>query len=296
MNNISYDEIMSMLYLSQLIYDYHTNNSFNLTINESIIYFLKKNDISNQIFDSIRQPLTYLANNMPYGKIIKFISEDETDTQVGIVIDEINKKLCIVFRGTESFKDCLYDIDFYEKKYRHCGVHAGFYYQVKSVKKNILDTIEPYVGAYDIYLTGHSLGGANATLFSYMLSEKYYDLSLKLVTFGSPRIGNHKWKQSFENKKNIINIRITNKRDLVTVIPCINYCHVGKHIYLDDDNIYFIDDKSYYSLYCRSILHSFNVNDHKILNYAKNLLNKKHLWNNIINSIDENNSSSDDNE
>jgi predicted lipase len=278
-----------MLYLSQLIYDYHNNELFNLSPDQTILEFVQyvqNKLIDEDVFDNIIQPLDYLSKISPNAKLIKFISDDKTDTQVGIIKDDINKNLVIVFRGTESFKDCLTDINFYEKKYKNFRVHAGFYNQVKSVKNEIIKLINPYINLYNIYLTGHSLGSANATLLTYLLSEKYPDKPLKLITFGGPRVGNYQWKQSFDNKTNIDHYRITNKRDIVTVIPTINYYHVGTHIYLDETNLYCVQDNTYYSLYCRSIFHSFNVNDHKILNYANNLINKEHLWNQLDDNDD----------
>ena len=132
-----------------------------------------------------------------------------------------------------------------------------------------------------MYLSGHSLGAANATLTSYFLAIKYPNIQIKLITFGCPRVGNAQWKEEFESKDNIINYRITNKRDIVTVIPTINYCHVGEHIYLSDDGLCKIDNNKYSSLWYRSLLHSFSIYDHKMTNYVKNMLNKETLWNQL---------------
>ena len=291
MVQIYYNEAMTMLYLSQLVYDYHTNDQFHLLPNETLSEFIKRININDSNFDYIRKPLFYLLKNIPNAKLLEFISDDETDTQVGIVVDDINKNIVIAFRGTESIKDCYYDINFYEQKIKNFKVHAGFYKQVKSVKKQILTLIESYFNNnnnnYNLYLTGHSLGSANATLLSYFISEKYPNLLIKLVTFGSPRVGNAKWKDYFDNNSNIVYYRVTNNRDIVTVIPSINYCHVGKHIYLNDDDIFHIENSLCSSLLYRSIFHSFSVCDHKILNYVKNMKNKQNEWTNLNNDLED---------
>ena len=290
MIQISYNEAMTMLYLSQLIYDYHTNEQFNLSSDETLLDFMNriKIDIDDEIFDYIKKPLFYLLKKLPNAKLLQFISDDETDTQVGIIVDDTNKNIVVVFRGTESVKDCYYDISFYEKRIKNFKVHTGFYEQVSSVKKQIYNLIKPYIeNNYNLYLTGHSLGSANATLLTYFISEKHPNILIKLITFGGPRVGNAEWKECFEQKENIIHYRITNNRDIVTVIPSINYCHVGKHIYLYDDGIYYISNNTCLSLWYRSVFHSFNVYDHKILNYVKNMKNKKYLWMNINNDLED---------
>ena len=46
MIQITYNEAIIMLYLSQLIYDYHTNEEFNLLPNETISKFIKRININ----------------------------------------------------------------------------------------------------------------------------------------------------------------------------------------------------------------------------------------------------------
>ena len=84
-------------------------------------------------------------------------------------------------------KDCYYDINFFSKQ----------------IKNQILNLIKPYIEKnYSLYLTGRSSESANATLLSYFINEKYPNTLIKLVTFGSPNVGNEEWKNVL--KTNII--------------------------------------------------------------------------------------------
>ena len=51
-----------------------------------------------------------------------------------------------------------------------------------------------------LYVTGHSLGGAIATLAAYEISKLYPKHRLVLYTFGSPRVGNYTFKHAFDRQ------------------------------------------------------------------------------------------------
>ena len=283
MVQITYNEAMTMLYLSQLIYDYHNNTKFDLITNESISDFIKRIYISNNDFNYIRESLFYLLHIAPDGKIIKYITNSDTNVQVAIIVSNINKKIVIVFKGSTSINDHCINFNFFLKQLEHFSVHSGFYNQVISVKKQIFNIIKPYIEKkYDLYLTGHSSGSANASLLGYFISEKYPSILIKIITFGGPRVGNMEWKKYFEDKHNIIHYRITNNNDIVTMIPTINYYHVGKEIFISDERLCFMKNYT-----CSFIWH--NINDHNIIYYMKNMKNKEHLWNKLYSNSDINN-------
>jgi hypothetical protein len=290
---INFNEVLTMLYLSSLIYEYHNNIHFDLKSWQTIVNFINKNNMNHYYFKDIKEPMLYLANKYPFSRLHKFISNERTDTQVGIAIDDYLNKIIIIFRGTESLKDCYYDLNLVKEKldistaFAGKGpefvddilVHKGFLEQSNSVYIDITDIIDSFLNLknYEIYITGHSLGAATGTILAYFLSEKYKNKIIKLVTFGSPRVGNYNFKQHFNSKDNIIHYRITNNRDTVTSVPSYNYYHVGTHIHLTDDGVEIIPD-TYLSYWYGSICHSYNVNDHKLVNYIKNLKNSIDFW------------------
>lgn len=294
---ISYHEVLTMLYLSQLIYDYHTNEYFNLDSNESISTYIKMVNIKyddgldNEIFKYIKEALLYLNMNFPDCKLLTYIDNKETDTNLAILVDDIKKNIVITFRGTESITDCYYDLVFTKQNINNVDnlkVHKGFYEQLMSVYDEILSKLEQllnYNNEYNIYITGHSLGSGIGTIFAYLLQDIYPNKLIKLITFGGPRVGNYTFKQNFENKKNIIHYRITNNRDIVTAVPFINYYHVGLNIHLESDSIFIIPYNTYSTYWYGSLFHSFNVCNHKLEYYHTNLINKENQWNELEDSF-----------
>ena len=75
-----------------------------------------------------------------------------------------------------------------------------------------------------LWVTGHSLGGAMATLASVRLTDEGYKVRA-VYTYGSPRVGDRVFRDSYR----LANYRFVNDNDLVPHLPfrwC--YKHVGK--------------------------------------------------------------------
>ena len=133
----------------------------------------------------------------------------------------------LAFRGTEpkEFNDIKADLKAWKSKSKTKGrVHDGFYDEVNKVWKDIkekLSTSKP------LYICGHSLGGAMATIAASRLQNKCKEL----YTFGSPRVGNKKWVESV----NVKHYRWRNNNDLVTKVPLwiMGFRHHGDMMYIN---------------------------------------------------------------
>jgi hypothetical protein len=96
-------------------------------------------------------------------------------------------------------------------------------------------------------VTGHSLGGALATLYSFLIAAEPDSVIPKPVTcisFGSPYVGDESFRlshQTLESLGKLRNLRVSNYQDMVTLIPFISFrwkvwdndAHVGtlfKHV------------------------------------------------------------------
>ena len=93
------------------------------------------------------------------------------------------------------------------------SVDEGFYQAFEQIKDLVYDYVFAFHKEQYLYVTGHSLGGAVATLFA-----DYYQYVDDLVLFGSPRIGN---KAFCKNVRDHV-VRITsycNNQDFVPNIP-----------------------------------------------------------------------------
>ena len=131
------------------------------------------------------------------------------------------------FRGTEVTQksDILADLKA-GKNIEACGgkVHVGF----KGEINKVWPAIEKAIANIDtLYLTGHSLGAAMATIAASRMQSKV----TALVTFGSPRVGN----QEFVSSLNVTHYRVQNNCDDVTKVPfrLSGFRHHGTHMYMN---------------------------------------------------------------
>ena len=123
---------------------------------------------------------------------------------------------------------------------------------------------------YNIYVTGHSLGGASALICTNRLEdiEKFHIKAC--YTFGSPRPGGWKYANSF--KTNVYRVR--NNNDLVTKVPpsFFGYKHVGKLCYLDRKGKMHTGQVKWWTLFSNWFLGQFHrigdgLRDHSIGEY-----------------------------
>jgi predicted lipase len=79
--------------------------------------------------------------------------------------------------------------------YKNASVHSGFYDAFRSIQDQIFPVLTEQLSLYpnaELALTGHSLGGALATI---ALAQIVFELdatvpnNMSLYTFGSPRVG-----------------------------------------------------------------------------------------------------------
>ncbi|KAJ2913344.1 hypothetical protein MD484_g7068, partial [Candolleomyces efflorescens] len=87
-------------------------------------------------------------------------------------------------------------------------------------------------GTNQVTLTGHSLGGAIAIIATAHLSVQIPGVSLRTITYGSPRVGNQAFVD-FVNARSVMN-RINNKDDPVPILPgrFLNYAHTEGEIHI----------------------------------------------------------------
>jgi hypothetical protein len=115
---------------------------------------------------------------------------------------------------------------------------------LKTKKDQILESIckiHTKYPTYSIYVTGHSLGAALATISSYYIATTIQTLQrpVTCINFASPRVGDGLFLeaiQTLEQEKRLRVCRFVNDKDLVCVIPTLNYKHVGFMVKLKRDD------------------------------------------------------------
>lgn len=151
-----------------------------------------------------------------------------------------SKTIVMAFRGTISSGNGVTDMRMYLKEISLNGiqakVHEGFWDSITDPATSSLNrSIHTFLVAHQqpgdkLLLTGHSLGGAQATLIAAILtSESSYDVTA-VVTFGSPKVGNQQFVDMFSSlasSKGYQSYRVAKIGDSITAFPPAgDYVHV----------------------------------------------------------------------
>jgi esterase/lipase len=220
-----------------LIYskEYSKVNAYNLALLANLAYDEKSNiksyfdalkSHSNRSFNSKRILANPFLVDSPSKDCFKILDKEKdifsisgTDTQ-GFIASN-SKQIVISIRGTSSFQDWLIDLDIMHAKnpFGPGYVHQGFLEAFNSIKDIIDDYYKNNGKDKEIIITGHSLGGAVATLIAAYLRSQKNCQKVMLYTFGSPRVGNKDFAAQFSTGFSFPYFRIVNNNDIVTKIP-----------------------------------------------------------------------------
>ncbi|MCQ9122399.1 hypothetical protein BKG95_07390 [Rodentibacter pneumotropicus] len=249
--NYNYINAYNLAYLSRLAYskvvlEDDEYDSFNI-VHFNFLQFIKKaqnpfvvchmdgdwdkvkmTQITDEGTEKITTGLTPFITLVDIGKGIQFpssetgyVDDDETSTAALFYCDD--KRAVIAVRGTYEFwhdgviidgdaEQIKPDLDFSIKG----EFHKGFYTQAKAIIKNgRFENFLELVKGKELYLTGHSLGGAVATILAAYLYEK--GLTPLLYTYGSPRVGNVHFANYYANR--FTHFRHVNGGDIVPAVP-----------------------------------------------------------------------------
>ena len=174
-------------------------------------------------------------------KMIESLNDSFTDTQAAILADSTNNRLYVVFRGTDQPIDWINNVQFRQQIYPYgdgnsaVKFHRGFMAAYFAIRNTLLEVMAQFRDQH-IIATGHSLGGALATIgvldLQYNLgSSENFDFSA--YTFGAPRVGNQALVESF-NRRIPDSHRFIYGWDVVTRVPreWQGYSHVDTPVQL----------------------------------------------------------------
>ncbi|RKU43438.1 hypothetical protein DL546_005897 [Coniochaeta pulveracea] len=162
-----------------------------------------------------------------------------TDIQGLIAIDPVNALIVVSFRGSHSVRNWITNIvfNFSDCTYTsNCQVHDGFAAAWAEISSSVLSGVKAARAAhpsYKIISTGHSLGGAIATLGAASLRQSGY--AVDLYTYGSPRVGNDAFT-NFVTAQPGLEVRVTHLDDPVPRLPPLlfGYRHTSPEYWLSD--------------------------------------------------------------
>ncbi len=151
----------------------------------------------------------------------------------------------VAFRGTQSdsILDVVTDLRVELIAWDVAGerVHSGFRSALNDVWDELFDLLKE-LGSRPVWMTGHSLGAALATLagYRYILQRDKEPLGelRGIYTFGCPLVGDRQFVDGFNAQCGERSFRFVNDRDSVTRVPppLLGYHHVNtEHVVGFDD-------------------------------------------------------------
>ena len=183
--------------------------------------------------------------------------------------------IVVAFRGsTSDIKDWITNLDSIRTQFpycENCSVHQGFYKATSEVAELSWMMLQQLMNVYfysQVIVTGHSLGGALATLFSIYALDLVGDLTV--YTFGQPRVGNSNFAAYYLSRLPDT-FRVVNYADIVVHSPpqWTGFEHTGVQVWYSPRGMsnYFIcesEDKT-----CANSLStlSFSTSDHFLDEY-----------------------------
>lgn len=147
-------------------------------------------------------------------------------------------RFIVAFRGTDSDSDALEDA-FFEystfQPYRNFAspvaddVSAGFNGIYSTKGSSMTQTMQQQIFSIllsqpqqmtEVYITGHSLGGALSQLFTLDMRVSFPNVNIQTINFSSPKVGGSDWAAACQNAGATQRItRVINYWDIVPDVP-----------------------------------------------------------------------------
>ena len=184
--------------------------------------YKKDNDIIRNLYDGYELYINEIND-------IKYI----------VLLDEMNKKQYISIRGTCNSHNAMQDINFLRSKSFRLGIelHKGFHKTAEMIADDLISRLDK---TWTTYVTGHSLGAAEALIVSWYLDYSGYNVA-ECINFGQPKVTSSQGIRKMRGKIKLT--RVVNETDVVSLVPPAGthmhrYAHTGELIKLLEDGKY----------------------------------------------------------
>ncbi|CAI2358132.1 unnamed protein product [Caenorhabditis sp. 36 PRJEB53466] len=218
--------------------------------------------------------------------------------QAFVAISDYNNQVIISFRGTNSggqllseFGDGLEDYVSYTEVDGSGNTvavgHVNVYF-LNAMSQMWEDMVQPSIKNrlnYTFLVTGHSLGGAMATLTAFRLAFRQFSSKIKVYTFGEPRVGDIIFASYFTDMVPYA-FRVVHNTDPIPHLPPLNVDHetAPGNPYHHPREIWYNDDFSDFVLCSAVVGEDWGCSDKKrFWNYgSKGAYRHTHYFNHFV--------------
>lgn len=215
----------------------------------------------------------------PSGTMVSFMVESPKGVKAYIETDDARKIQWIAVRGTWSLENVKLDVDYNKVVDGRLKIplHKGFADTALQVYAFAKPLLQP---GYEVRVTGHSLGGAAASIVLMLFKEDGVKLG-QAMTFGQPKVTN---RAGVDKYRGLPLLRFVNDKDPVPLLPPFDittildegpYKHFGPEVVLQDGTNYAYFDgapaERFSVISFWNTLGNQQVPDHAIANYIQSL-------------------------
>lgn len=163
-----------------------------------------------------------------------------------VATDPVRREIILSIRGSSNVRNWITNFQFLSGScdlVRRCRVHSGFnnaWNEISVAAQNAVRQARSANPSYRVVTTGHSLGGAVATLAAAYLRAG--GIPTELYTYGAPRVGNEEFA-NFVSRQPGGHFRITHGADPVPKVPpfAFGYRHTTPEYWLNGGSSRTID-------------------------------------------------------
>lgn len=272
-------------------FDGHSNtNAYLLALASLFVYHDKApGPVEGSFVTRIRWLFKHLSDSDPLD--VEIFSGNHTlpyDTECAVLTN--SKIIIVAFRGTEGItgvQDWATSADHLMRdapsSWGNVKVHRGFYNALKEVYQDVRTYVREQIqqnGNRKVFLTGHSLGGALATVCAYRFQQVGSVYVHGVYTFGAPRVGDKDFKKLYDSVLLSRTYRWVNDDDFAAKMPdfagapspitnVTTYYHVGQLNHIHANGTVDMNHPDF-----EPVL-TLSDSDHNMIGYCE------HIWNQL---------------